>query len=190
MAVIVRSGAQSDEVRRGLLEHGVPILDETAEVLLRAEPAVQPLLTALEYAVTADLEPPDVLALLRAPVRGLDSVELRRLRRALWNYLRHEGMPKTVDEALVDLMSSSVAISLPANIRRPVTRVAAMLQAVRAAAADPLDIVESVMWAAWDDKGLARIRHDPAIAGGVAGRQADRDLEDRKSTRLNSSHVA
>ncbi len=177
MAVIVRSGAQADEVRRGLLEHGVPILDETAEVLLRAEPAVQPLLMALEYAVTAKLEPPDVLALLRSPVGGLDSVELRRLRRALWNFLRHESMAQSVDEALVDLMSSAVAISLPASIRRPVTRVATMLQAARAAAEDRLANVESVLWAAWDATGLARIWQDQAIAGAIAGRQADRDLD-------------
>src|SRR5699024_8575412 len=84
IAVIVRSGAQADGMRRALSEHAVPTVDESAEVLLRSEPAVQPLLTALDYATGTELNADEITALLTSPLGGLDSIDIKRLRRHLW----------------------------------------------------------------------------------------------------------
>lgn len=177
MAVITRSGSATDEVRRGLLEHGVPVLDETAEVLLRSEPAVIPLLLAMEYATTGHINAEEVLELLRSPLGGLDSVKLRRLRRAIWLNIKQEELEISVDDALLQAVLQPLGLSLPAAVRRPVERIGAVLQAAQTAAQEPLASAESVLWAAWHAAGLARQWQDQAIAGGVAGREADRNLD-------------
>ena len=177
MAVIVRSGAQADEARRALTELGVPVLDDAAEVLLRSEPAVLPLLTALDYAAHGALDIDAALALLRSPLGGLDSVKLRRLRRALWLHLRHEELEQSVDDAILELLQQPNLVRLPAAIRRPVERLRAMLEAAHTAAQEPLASAETVLWAAWHATGLARNWQEQALAGGSAGRQADRDLD-------------
>lgn len=177
MAVIARSGAAADELRRGLIEHEVPVLDKNAEILLRSEAAVQPLLGALEYAVTGEIDTERLTALLRSPLAGLDSVKLRRLRRSIWLLLKSEEQAVSVDEALTEVVLAPLTISLPATIRRPVERIGAMLRAARDAAGDPLASAESVLWAAWHATGLARQWQDQAIAGGAGGREADRNLD-------------
>lgn len=177
MAVITRSGAGADQVRRGLLEHGVPVLDAAAEILLRAEPAVLPLLTALEYAATGHIETAELLELLRSPLGGLDSVRIRRLRREIWLHLKQEQVETPMEEALAEIILQPAAISLPASIRRPVVRIGAMLRAAREAFHSPLATPETVLWAAWHAAGLASTWQEQAIAGGAVGRDADRNLD-------------
>ncbi|MCP9986547.1 ATP-dependent helicase [Streptomyces sudanensis] len=59
MAVLVRAGARSlPSLRRALTSAGVPLEVDGADVALRHEPAVAPLLTALRATATAALRPP------------------------------------------------------------------------------------------------------------------------------------
>ncbi|HLS04001.1 MAG TPA: PD-(D/E)XK nuclease family protein [Actinomycetales bacterium] len=177
MAVIVRSGSQVDQFRRGLMEYAVPVVDDSAEILLSAEPAVQPLLSALEYAATGEVDATTCVNLLQSPIGGLDAVQLRRLRRSIWIRLKQEGADHSVDDELVELIQQPVSISLPATIRRSVERISAMLVAARVAINKSNATAETVLWEAWNATRLARQWQDQALAGGAVGRQADQNLD-------------
>lgn len=187
IAVIVRSGAQADGMRRALSEHAVPTVDESAEVLLRSEPAVQPLLTALDYATGTELNADEITALLTSPLGGLDSIDIKRLRRHLWRQSQTDksddsqeeqsAAPRNVDDYLVELIDHPQALTLPSGIRYPVERITAMLHGAREANQEKLATVETVLWAAWDATKLASAWQKMALAGGAAGAQADHDLD-------------
>lgn len=187
MAVIVRSGTQADGMRRALSEHAVPTVDESAEVLLRSEPAVEPLLTALDYATGTDLNADEITALLTSPLGGLDSIGIKRLRRHLWRQSQTDKdehsqeeqptAPRNVDDYLVELIDHPQALTLPGTIRRPVERITAMLHGAREANQEKLSTVETVLWAAWDATKLASHWQKAALAGRTAGAQADHDLD-------------
>ncbi len=93
MAVLVRSGVTTiPGLRRALVAGGVPVEVAADELPLRAEPAVQPLLTALRGAldVTA-ITPETAHQLLLSPLVDLDAAELRRLGRLLRRRDRDSG---------------------------------------------------------------------------------------------------
>jgi len=177
MAVVVRSGAQVAALRRALVDAGVPVAVTGSDVPLRAEPAVRPLLLALDC-VTRDepVGPADVAELLTSPLGGLDAVGLRRLRRALRSAERAEEGERTADELLVAVLADPVlAARLPGPVRRPVQRLARVLEAGRAALAT--GGAAEVLWALWSTAGVAATWQRTALAGGSAGARADRDLD-------------
>lgn len=179
MAVVVRSGAQVGELRRALLGAHVPVTVVGSDLPLRSEPAVRPLLLAAACAVTA--EPPsadDVAALLTSALGGLDSVGLRRLRRALRAEEVALGGGRASDTLLTALVADADRVdTLPPAVRRPVRRVVGVLAAAAAAAQAPGATVLDVLWAVWETSGLAEPWRRTALAGGPAGARADRDLD-------------
>jgi len=190
MAVVVRSAGGTGTLRRELGRAGVPVVVPPAEVPVRAEPAVVPLLVALrlvladEAEVTAD----DVLALLVPPVGGADPLALRRLRQVLLAAERAappESGQRSSDALLVDaVLHPERWPDLPARAARPARHVASVLAAGRAAA-QAGGSAEEVLWALWSTTGLAeRWRHRALAAPSAsglgaesAGALADRDLD-------------
>ncbi|PWJ56220.1 Superfamily I DNA or RNA helicase [Quadrisphaera granulorum] len=103
MAVVVRSAGGTGTLRRELGRAGVPVVVPPAEVPVRAEPAVVPLLVALRIVLSDAWDSPeggpdhdggdddggrcpsidDVLTLLAPPIGGADPLALRRLRQVL-----------------------------------------------------------------------------------------------------------
>lgn len=179
MAVIVRSGSQLAAVRRALERVGIPVVDTVGDVPLRQEPAVMPLLTAMQLTAPGlELTSEIAIDLLTSPVGSLDTVGLRRLRRALRSEELAGGGRRASDELLVDMLADPArCATLPSAVRRGATRVAKMLAAARTAAAEPSATAETVLWAAWSAVDLARTWQEAAIQGGAIGRQADRDLD-------------
>lgn len=179
MAVVVRSGAQVTALRRALVDAGVPVAVSGSDVPLRAEPAVRPLLLALDC-VTRDGAPPaaaaEVAELLTSPLGGLDAVGLRRLRRALRAAERAEDGERTSDELLVAVVEDqALADRLPPEARRGVRRLARVLADGRAALAT--GATPEVLWAMWAAADVAAAWQRTALAGGPAGARADRDLD-------------
>src|SRR5690625_1329852 len=123
MAVIARSSATADELRRGLIEHEVPVVDKNAEILLRSEPAVTPLLTALEYGVGGEISSDELIGLLRSPLAGLDSVKLRRLRRSIWLQLKQEEREISVVDAIDEMFIEPIALLHTDLMRRTRLRI-------------------------------------------------------------------
>lgn len=178
MAVVVRAGAQVSAFRRALVDAGVPVAVSGSDVPLRAEPAVRPLLLALDL-VTRD-EPAtaaEVADLLTTPLGGLDAVGLRRLRRVLRAEERAEGGERGSDELLLEVVGDPLrAGRLPGVVRRGVQRLAQVLADGRGALADGGGAPE-VLWAMWSAADVAGSWQRAALAGGPGGARADRDLD-------------
>src|SRR5690606_39786380 len=90
IAVIVRGRRRSEAIRRALTRADVPVAADTAELPVRDEPAVRPLLQLLGAVLDGGSGAPDggltpelVVELLSSRVGGTDAVQLRRLRRQL-----------------------------------------------------------------------------------------------------------
>lgn len=181
MAVLVRGGARTATLRRVLHGSGVPVSTAAAELPVREEPAVRPLLTllrcALEVAGGAEaLDPQDVVDVLLSPVGGGDAVVLRRLRRALRRLELESGGGRPSEVLLAEAVRTPFALDRIGPEAAPARRVARVLAAALGALAEGGG-VEQVLWAMWRSTGLAQPWHDSALAGGAAGRRADRDLD-------------
>jgi superfamily I DNA/RNA helicase/RecB family exonuclease len=179
MAVVVRSAKNTEALRRALGAAGVPVAVPNAEVPVRDEPAVVPLRLALRCVVDpASLTPDVAVELLTGPIGGVDAVGLRRLRQALRaEELAGDGV-RASDELLVEALSAPDRLAtLDPRISHGARRVAAVLDAGRAVAAEEGASVETVLWALWEATGLAEPWRRRALAGGTAGARADRSLD-------------
>ncbi|TXR55244.1 ATP-dependent helicase [Quadrisphaera setariae] len=203
MAVVVRSSGGTGTLRRELGRVGVPVVVPPAEVPVRAEPAVVPLLVALRLVLSDPWKDDDghrpavddVLALLAPPVGGADPLALRRLRQVLLAAERQRvadlppgGAPaglRSSDALLVDVvLHPDRWPDLPARAARPARHVAAVLAAGRDAARAG-GSAEEVLWALWASTGLAerwraRALAAPSASGlgaESAAALADRDLD-------------
>ncbi|QHT56465.1 ATP-dependent helicase [Cellulomonas sp. H30R-01] len=179
MAVVARSGAQVTALRRALAGASVPVTVVGSDVPLREEPAVRPLLEAVRVVVgDAELDPETAARLACSPLGGLDAVGLRRVRRALRAEELGSGGGRTSDVLLVEALEDPARVAtLPSSVVRPVARLAEVLAAGRRAAAQPDADAQTVLWALWHASGLAEPWRRSALAGGVAGERADRDLD-------------
>jgi len=179
MAVVVRSAALTLGLRRALLLSGVPVSTPTAEVPVRDEPAVRPLRWALRACLFPQaLDAEVAVALLTSPLGGADALGLRRLRQVLLVEERAGGGTRASDALLVEALADPVRLAtLPARVAEPAQRVAHALRAGRQASSAEGATAELVLWALWDSTGLASTWQRAALAGGAAGRRADRDLD-------------
>ncbi|WP_265520777.1 ATP-dependent helicase [Oerskovia flava] len=183
MAVITRTGTQLAALRRALVASSVPVGILGSDVPLRDEPAVHPLLAAMQVALAGEraadeLAPETAAGLLTSPLGGLDVVALRRLRRALRAEELSGGGGRTSDALLVEVvLDEARAQTLPPTVRRGVVALARVLDAGRAAAAVPGASAQTVLWALWSATGLAERWRSAALDGGATGARADRDLD-------------
>ncbi|PRY62985.1 superfamily I DNA/RNA helicase [Knoellia remsis] len=189
MAVIVRGQARSATLRRALRSAGVPVGAAEAELPVRDEPAVRPFLTLFQVVVDLALgrteEVPVEVAIdaLVSPLGGADPVELRRLRRALRRDELDAGGSRTSDELLAEVLLRPAVHDRLGPDGRAVQRVGRVILAgVDAARGDDGGwaagvTAEDILWAMWDASRLGPTWRDTALAGGVAGARADRDLD-------------
>lgn len=187
MAVVARSGAQQESVRRALAAGGVPVRLDRAGVPLGHDPAVVPLLTAYDVVTrdggaTRTVGPEEAVLLLTSPLGGVDPVHLRRLRRRLRGGELTAGGDRSADEILASVLADPELGRSPVSDLHPdlhpLVRVARVLAAGSAAVdADPPGTAEDVLWALWDAAGLSPVWAEQARAGGVTGARADRNLD-------------
>jgi superfamily I DNA/RNA helicase/RecB family exonuclease len=182
MAVLVRSGVRSVPVlRRALVAAGVPVSVAADEVPLARDPAVAPLLSALEVAargwdvLTADM----ARLLLLSPLGGASPAVLRALGRRLRALERAAGaaVPRPsavlIRDAVVDPRDLT---TLDDWVADPARRVARLITEARDAARSGA-APDEVLWVLWDGSGWGRRLSAASLAGGAAGRAADRDLD-------------
>lgn len=178
IAVIVRNGGQLSQLQRYLAGQGIPVRIPVAEAAVRDEVAVRPLLDA--YAVALDpavLTPESAVSLLTSRVGGATSLELRRLRQSLRREELLGGGGRSSDSLLVEALLEPGALGSLGIEGRSARRVARMIQAGRKAVAEPGANAETVLWALWHSTGLAAAWTSAALAGGLVGARADRDLD-------------
>ncbi|MEO7269933.1 MAG: ATP-dependent DNA helicase [Knoellia sp.] len=189
MAVIVRGQSRSAALRRALQSSGVPVSAAEAELPVRDEPSVRPLLTLLQVVTDLALErtedvPVEVaLDVLVSPLGAADPVELRRLRRALRREELDAGGSRTSDELIAEVLMRPAVHDRLGLEGRSVQRIGRMIRAgVEACGAvegqwGPGVSAEGILWAMWDASRLAGQWRETALSGGAAGARADRDLD-------------
>jgi len=202
MAVIVRGQGRTSTLRRVLVAAGVPVAVPSAEVPVRDEVAVRPLLALLEVALNVAMgrsDPIDTQTAVDAvlsPIGGADAVGLRRLRRALRRDELDSGGGRTSDELLALGLVAPNTLGMLGSEGAPARRVARAIAAgVKAArtvnASDGSDrpdgvdgrrwapgvTAEGVLWAMWDATGLGESWRRVALGGGMSGVRADRNLD-------------
>jgi superfamily I DNA/RNA helicase/RecB family exonuclease len=190
MAVLVRSGVRSiPTVRRALVVAGVPVTVAADELPLSRDPAVAPLLRALEY-VAGALKPAErqrerlsteaATAMLLSPLGGGSPAQLRALGRRLRELDRagsDTGLSRPSAELTREVIDDPRDLGAVEDwIADPVRRLTGLLaDAVRVARAggSPAE----VLWALWNGSDWARRLSAAASGPDVAGRAADRDLD-------------
>lgn len=193
MVVVCRGRSRTEGIRRALAGHGVPVVTAAADLPLRDEPAVRPLMALFDVVVARARDPraavaPEVaLDALTSPLGGADPVTLRRLRRGLRADELAAGGARTSDELLVAGLLGEVPCGHLGPEAAPLARLAAVVEAGAAVAVRvgdgpmarwaPSATAEAILWAMWDASGLAEPWRRTALAGGVAGARADRDLD-------------
>ncbi|MBV9291264.1 MAG: ATP-dependent helicase, partial [Frankiales bacterium] len=182
MAVLVRSGVRSIPVlRRALVAAGVPVAVAADEVPLARDPAVAPLLGALDVAAHgwSALTPDLARTLLLSPLGGATPTGLRALGRDLRNLDRAGGAiaPAPSAELIRDALADRRDLTtLSDAVAAPVRRLSELLSGARdlvAASAPP----DEVLWLLWDGSGWGRRLAATAASYGAVGRAADRDLD-------------
>jgi RecB family exonuclease len=181
MAVLVRSGVRSIPVlRRSFAAAGVPVTVAADEVPVARDPAVAPLLAALRVAAGPEtLDADTAHALLLSPLgRALPS-GLRVLGRRLRALARLAGEP--FPPPATELVRAAVADGMDLAtfepwVADPVRRLVRLLADARRVLADG-GTPEEALWQLWHGSGWDRRLESDSLAGGSAGRQADRDLD-------------
>jgi superfamily I DNA/RNA helicase len=161
LAVIVRSRAQLDIVRRALAQSEVPVRVVTGGIALRDDPAARALLTLVDVAIgRLELTPAVANDLLLGPFGGLDQLGLRRLRLALRAAEIGVGGDRAADLLTVEALREPGTFALiDHRVGRAAEKLAQTLQAVR----DADGSIEQLLWLAWDRCGLARIWYHHSI---------------------------
>jgi RecB family exonuclease len=152
----------------------VPVAVPTADLPLRDEPAVRPLLAVTAAALDPGLlDDPDTVEALLTSVGGGDGLVLRRLRR--WLTARHRIVG--ADLLCRVVVAPALLAGAPDELARPVHRLVEVLRAGAQAAREPAASAQTVLWAVWQATGWPARWQAAALAGGRAGRRADRDLD-------------
>ncbi|MWA05273.1 AAA family ATPase [Actinomadura sp. LD22] len=179
MAVLVRSAVRQVPVlRRALAQAGVPVVVAGDEVPLMQEPAVRPFLVLLRAALKkGHLDEVVAEDLLTGPLGGADALALRRLKRALRDLEELSGGQRPLGELLVAAVNDPRELVLVhEKVRAPAERIAHLIDVARRTVHDG-GSAEDVLWAVWQESGLADGLLEQSVKGGTRGASADRDLD-------------
>jgi superfamily I DNA/RNA helicase len=179
MAVVARTRQALDELELALAAESVPVRVQGAQNALRNEFAARELLD-LALMACDELEVDVAVAerLINSPFCGLDSVELRRLRRELRREESMAGGNKSSDELLVDLFATPNSLeSIQGREARKVRYFLKSLAAAKVVAADPMQTIEDLLWSLWKPSGLAATWQELSRGIGEVAVQANRNLD-------------
>ncbi|HVQ17579.1 MAG TPA: ATP-dependent DNA helicase [Actinomycetes bacterium] len=187
MAVLVRSGIENiPRLQRALSHAGVPVEVAGDEIPLVRQPALAPLLTALQVIDDRSTLTDDVAReLLLSPLGGADVGGLRRLGRSLREHHRdssiddtgESGAPRSSGELIRRaLLEPDRLRELPDRDTGPALRMARLL-AEGKAIVEQGGRAHDVLWALWSGTPWPARLEAASFAGGTAGRAADNDLD-------------
>jgi len=135
--------------------------------------------------LAAGLTPETARELLLSPLGGADPGQLRRLGRGLRALDRigaaADDGPSRLPAPSAQLLREAVAdprllLPLAGSVARPAERLGLLLGRVRAALSDG-EGPEAALWLLWDGSPWPARLERASLAGGAAGRAADRDLD-------------
>ena len=178
MAVIVRSGAQTAEVRRALALAEVPARTSVGGTALRDDRAARALLMLVDVGIgRTPLTPALAVELLLSPFGGIDRLALRRVRLALRAEEIAGDGNRPSDELLVEALSAPGRFAtIDHRIGRSADRLAQTLAELRSRN-EQHDTIEELLWLAWDRTGLAKSWFDQALSAGITAAEANANLD-------------
>ncbi len=179
MAVVARSRSNLEQYSVALAHESVPVEVLGAQSALRDEFASRILLRFANHLYCA--QPIDValaLELLGSPICGLDSLGLRRLRRALRREeLTAEGT-RNSDELIVALFDAEGSVAtIKSQEGKRVDKFLKLYFAAAQIAANPSKSIEDLLWHIWSASGLERQWGELAKGVGEVALQANRNLD-------------
>ena len=170
MAVLVRSGrAMIPLLRRSLGAAGVPVETASDETPLVREPAVAPLLAALQ-ALVSPIDVDTAPTLLTSPLVGLDPSEVRAVARSL----RLGDRTKASGEHLRDALTGGPTGDAPASVA--VAGFASVLAEGRRMLEEGAT-TEQLLWHLWQSSTWPHRLRAQVERGGAAAQRAHRDLD-------------
>ena len=175
LAVIVRSRAQVELVRRALAQSEVPVRVTTGGIALRDQPAARALLTLVDVGCgRRALDAGAAQELLSGPFGGLDALGLRRLRLALRAEELAGGGERPAGELLVEGLSAPGRF---ATIDHAVGRSAEWLAVTLDALRRSDGSIEELLWLAWSASRLPERWYREAVGSGLTAGEANRKLD-------------
>jgi superfamily I DNA/RNA helicase len=178
MVVIVRSGAQTANIRRALALAEVPARTSVGGVALRDDRAARALLGVVDVGMgRSALTPQLAVELLLSPFGGIDRLALRRLRLALRAEELAGGGNRSSDELLVEALAAPGRFAtIDHRIGRSADRLSQTLAALRVKA-EERGTIEELLWLAWDRSKLADEWRDQALSAGITAAEANTNLD-------------
>jgi superfamily I DNA/RNA helicase/RecB family exonuclease len=184
MAVLVRAGrTMIPGLTRALVAAGVPVEVAGDEIPLAADPAVRPLLLALQVGARGCAPTTDeAQLLLTSPLGGMDSMATRRLGRALREAERIELAGTALPRPSAELTSVALRHEDLLDDCSPSPEVEAartMAQLLRRCedAIRGGSTAEEALWLLWSQTTWPEKLQQQAGRGGETGRRANRDLD-------------
>lgn len=179
MAVVTRSRGQLEQLAIDLAHQSVPVSVLGAQSALRDEFGSRMLLRVADQLLNQrTIDSALAVEMLSSPLCGLDSLGLRRLRRALRREeLLADGI-RNSDELLVALFDSSgSAVTVKSQEGKKVDRFLKNYFEAAAIAADANKSIEDLLWQLWQSSGLAKQWQELSRGIGEVALQANRNLD-------------
>lgn len=175
MAIITRSTASHDVVRRALRSHGVPVGSVNTNEPLREQRAVAALLALIELALAdpPTITPQQMETVLTGPLISIDPLSLRQLKRELRGWSIKAGQSRTSDSLLVGLVDPDEQLSKHIAEFEGFRRA---IRAVRDGVAQHA-LAEQVLWDVWSALGRAESWRREALSNSSLADAANRDLD-------------
>lgn len=179
IAVVARSRANLESLSVALANESVPVQVLGAQSALRDEFASRSILVMADLALNPrEIAPVFAVELLTSVFGGLDTLGIRRLRRALRREeLLSDGL-RNSDELLVDLFDSPGSLAtIRGGEARKAERFLKLFTEARAIAADSTQSIEDLLWHLWSGSGLEKNWQVLSSGVGEVALQANRDLD-------------
>lgn len=179
IAIVVRNGSQVRSFSRFLEGQGIAVQVPPAEIPLKDEGAVRPLLDLLELAHRDSVADDPLLMqhLLLSRYGMSTALEIRRLRQLLRQQEAAGGGRRSSQELLETCLREP---QLAQNLGKPafgLQRLLKMYGALQDELATGTATPETALWAMWDASGRAKAWREEALGSGTSARRADHDLD-------------
>lgn len=179
MAVVARSGEALAKLAADLAHESVPIEIAGAKGALREEFGSKMLLQVADLLLSdKTVDSTTAITLLTSPLCGLDSLGLRRLRRALRREELINDGARNSDELLAELFSAAdTAVTIKTKEGRQVAKFLKNYFEAQAIASDKANSIEDILWHLWNLSGLAKSWKELSRGVGEVAVQANRNLD-------------
>ena len=179
MAVVCRSRNSLDALAVALANESVPVTISGAQTPLRDAFASKHLLQLAHTVLNpVDVTPTLAVELLTSPLAGLDSLDLRRLRRSIRREELLADGTRNSDELLVALFDAEASLtSIKGSEARKAERFIQIFSEAKQLAAQSGNSIEDLLWHLWSKSGLEKAWQTLSRSVGEVALQANRDLD-------------